>query len=330
MSDRKFNKNKKKFKKYHQRWNKNQEEQHTDAQTSAQSNESDLPGFYFDPVRNRYFKIQDNYYGMESVVTNDSIKSKQIAENMNKYPPNSNDKANLLYYLNDLSLNGLNQNLRCKYQDFKVNFSKLETLFSISNITKINVLFRDKEIGNEKDIYLLVTQTSSSVVYKINLKSKTNSLVFIENTNPFEIDIGNPYERYSILPPYIHNSSYLVLYDESFESSSRYGIRICQLNRSDTDRLRETCIGMKRFRLPMWCSALPNRALVNKCAVGLPNHAEVCDLIDDDSQSYKLNTNSSDAYCIKFSPDNDSLVYCGKICLALSYFNSFLFNAFLI
>ena len=50
---------------------------------TTNENSSDLPGFYYDSIKQRYFKIQSNTFGVQSVVTNESIRLMSKAKNNN-------------------------------------------------------------------------------------------------------------------------------------------------------------------------------------------------------------------------------------------------------
>ena len=286
------------------------------SELSATSNESDLPGFYFDPAKNKYFKIQSNYFGVQSTITNSSLKQIKEIENINKRNSQSLKKSqNLINTLSDMQFGNMSKQ---DHSDITLIYSRLKHYLSIDEskfFSKISILFEDDPYGNSKNYkYFLFnyikTFSYAPSIYKLDLDQ--NSLACMNTDNlSFQdfalVDGANSYQIKScILPAYIQNNTFLVSH---YEVNDRvpYKLKISQL--AHTSSFVETDVCIKSFSLPMWCSVLSSLK-TNMCAVGLPSCAEVSSLADN--RKYKLNTNSSDTYAVRFKEDCDNSIFCGK------------------
>lgn len=283
---------------------------------------SDIPGFYFDSVKNRYFKIQSNFFGLQSAITNDSIKiKKETEQNVTKRHPFLKESQNIIHTLDDLKFGTMS---KMKYQDNFVNYSKLKHCLTIAEnqfFSKVSILF-DKNLEHLNGFKFFLFNFVHSFpytpsIYKLDLQKSSFTRIDTENLSmeSYTLSVGpNSFGIINtILPSYIQNNSFLVSH---YEISDRlpYKLKISQLKHGEdfmtSNHIEETDICMRSFNLPMWCSVLSSSRTM-KCAVGMPSGAEVNSMVDN--TKYKLNTNSSDTYGIRFKDDCEDLVFCGKL-----------------
>ncbi len=101
-----------------------------------------MPGFYYDPVKQKYFKIESNSFGVSSVLSKHDIaqkKSKQIEENIQKIKCSSTPK-NLINHLFTTQLNGFNKKQQNEYCDHILEITKPIKLFDLSAYPKFKQL----------------------------------------------------------------------------------------------------------------------------------------------------------------------------------------------
>lgn len=291
--------------KYHQPYQNNEE-------TESNKSSDDIPGFYYDPVKKKYFKIQSNSFGSQTVVTNDLVKNKTIDKEIKiKTQVQLKNRKNLINCLYSQEL-GVDHDLSIKYKDTRLINSKLKNLFSFEQNEKVKKiqLFGNKFASKNK--FLLVNFVSIPHSYKV---LKLNENIFEKNVNteplytPIRIlyidrnreVLSESFENQTYLPSYVHNDSYFVSTFNSVSSTDPkpYKLIISELNYVEYNSFIDFIeYQIKGFKFPLWCSAINEN--VTKCAVGLQNSAEVCSLID--GFSCKLNTKKSDTFCVEFQP----------------------------
>jgi hypothetical protein len=108
-----------------------------------------LPGFYYDPIKQKYFKIESNSYGINSIISKHSIK-KQNIEKLNKSWKAS---KNLLCTLFETQLNGSNQKVQHELHDHLLKTAKSIQIFDLSRYPKFKQL-QSFQI-NDKNYFLV-------------------------------------------------------------------------------------------------------------------------------------------------------------------------------
>lgn len=296
---------------------------------AASSNEIQIPGFYFDPIKNKYFKIQANSFGSESLISNESLKTKQQEELMATQSRKSNRTTrNLIHTLNQAEF-GTNEQLRTDLTDYSLNKASLKKLvefnsIDIGNIRSIKVLGKSIRKPSDENLYLFVNFADLPYSYRIfklsNLNADSNwdntkikfTLVNLVNFNQQNEYVNDELSSLSFLPAHIHEtdkSTFLVSYSHSEIQQKPYICKINQLENCSTAPMSSFKISEKcqmSFSKPMWCSALEITSSSRILATGLPNCLNVSHL--ETSHSSNLDTHSSDVFAIKFKP-NVSLFY---------------------
>ena len=131
-----------------------------------------MPGFYYDPVKKKYFKIQSNNFGVQSVITNQSIVEKN---NLIKFKSTAgrNPSINLIDKLFKIQLGQFETNL---LKDLQIVYMKQLRLVSLENSVQIKKMTKFKLASNEKSIYFL-----------LNISGYLNNLVQCLFVNSSEI-----------------------------------------------------------------------------------------------------------------------------------------------
>ncbi|CAF0792326.1 unnamed protein product [Brachionus calyciflorus] len=325
MSD-KNQKHKKQKKGHHHRDHQNFDQRNfqnkNQAQTSQQASSQDdiqIPGFYYDPIKNKYFRIQSNSFGIESVHTNESIKNKlDSLEIETKCKLQLKNRNNMINFMFTKEMYGIDTNLRVKYTDNIILNSKLTEKISLyvnNDIKKIE-FFADKSLSeNTKFSYLLVNCTSYNYsVYKIDKRVFNPNIICTENMHErldfIEIvengGISGPFGiKQSNRPAYITNNNYLVSNYKSTNVNDQrpYKLKLCEINScysTDNDHFLEEKLKIqKSYKFPLWSSSVNKE--FSKCAIGTHQGAECNNL--QDNFLFSLNTKQSDAYCVAFRPD---------------------------
>lgn len=84
MSNRKRSNNYNYSNRNYQRQRKHDHQNDATANASTSGNDNEIPGFYYDEEKKRYFKIQANHQRQASCVTNDVIKTKMREDDLSK------------------------------------------------------------------------------------------------------------------------------------------------------------------------------------------------------------------------------------------------------
>ena len=294
-----------------------------DSNEEAEEDFVELPGFYWDPVKKKYFKVQKNSYGVQSSVTNDSIQnSKKLTEQ--KVSTTKTAGQNLIQILFDCQ-NGFDHKLRQAFNDFKINSAKPRKLVSFGQIygneLKEIQFFNLNKTKESNEIYLLTNfhqnEEHLARIFKIDPKNLTQIAKSSEVTSEIElnqIQLNNPNSfseefKTSSTKAQIFNENYLM---RSFVSSNFSILYIYNLINVPGQLNEITCLPKmkKDYTSDLWCSSLNSDEnstnQLRKCAIGFSNHAQV-DYIEKNVGTQKLNTKKSCVYCIKFKPSVKSL-----------------------
>lgn len=317
----------KKQKSHHNGFNRNRNQScyhnQLDSSSSA-TNENDIPGFYFDPVKNKYFKIQQNTFGVQNIPTNELIKKKLDKQELeNECKKQLMKRNSLLTLMIKKEIYGANNQLKLEFTNNLIANSKLKDLVSFeSNLTikKIEVLSSDHFLNKKNMIYILVNFVGDPFSYKIfelctdffvnneNLSNNQllNQVYFVEQsengiiTGPIEDKITN-------LPSYMVGKNHILSTFKSIDQGDNrpFKLKISQI--ASYDRESEFLIEIpkysKSFKFPLWCSDVNKE--MTRCAVGLHQGGEVNNL--QDNYFFRLNTFRSDVYCIKFKPESQQV-----------------------
>jgi hypothetical protein len=283
---------------------------------STNNIESDLPGFYYDPVKNKYFKIESNNSGISNLVTTESIKNKKHSDELNKKIKYLSSK-NLLFDTVTSTQFGANYNLKQNYIDNRIIKSELKKFHSFSNETGIkindiylfNKKFESNNLDSKNDLYLFVNFYATNTwpemytyhVFKL-IQNDTRTL-FNEKT-----DFVYQEEQVSeqlFYPSYIQQN-YLVtsssVQNFRFHKGTSWQVSINDLSLRD-GMLRQQNLVQFKYKLPIWCSNLnlnKTNSNLTLCATGLSKYCQVNNL--SNSMYSKLDTGSSDVYCVRFMP----------------------------
>ncbi len=318
-----------------QYYNRNYSYQNDPQNTPSQSQASitqdeidnDLPGFYYDPMKKRHFRIQSNNFGISSVITSESMKNKSSQENLEKRTQTQLKKCEqrMLQIELDRELYGaLNRNLILDYKDKIIQTYELNNLFEMNeNCIKIK---RFDLIKHNESSFMLVNFVSNPYFYRIlqinpflfneDNKSKSNlmpkytqiDLLTVNNDSFFNNNQNSSIqsENSSFIPAHIQNENLLIstyqVFNANYRKTIQYKLNISRLNFDHVNTMNRVLIEdihTKSYSQPMWCTTINSKS--DMYLVGLPNCAQVND--SQDKLNTLLNTNSSDAYCLKFKPD---------------------------
>lgn len=298
----------------------------TPADSSIDTN-NDIPGFYFDPVKNRYFKIQQNTYGVQNVPTKETLKKKVDDQELKIKCQSQLLKRNLISYLMKKEIYGADNSLRLDFTDNLIINSKLKILSSLDSnleIKKLQVLPSQLFLDKKNVIHILLNFVGVPFSYKIfelctNLfKNKENLInnqilkqLYFINKNENGVVTGPIDHMMSNLPAFMINQNHILSTYQSVDANDNkpFKLKISKIETYDreSDFLVQTSKYFKSYKFPLWCSDVNNE--LTRCAVGLHQGGEVNNLGDD--QFFRLNTYRSDVYCIKFKPKTD-IVFAGN------------------
>lgn len=282
-------------------------------EASNTENSSDLPGFYYDPIKKKYFKIQSHNFGLQSVITNQSIKQK---ETLLKEQKNDLKKSkNLIDNLFLIQLGTFNLNL---WNDLKIKYMKQTSLVKLEDSVQIKKINKFQMSTNDRSLYFLINISGylNNLVqcYSINANDLKKNM---SNVNYAPVSFNHMNESgefYSISNTlrssglgYIQNNNYLVTdyYPSDSNTNKKQKISISYIDYYNRGQLNEKLICVKNFVLPMWCSRLNSNLSqnnqLNKLAIGFPKNGIVTNLCDDRYEQL-LDSSHSDVYCVKFKP----------------------------
>ena len=288
-----------------------------DTSTTTSEDAPELPGFYYDHAKQKYFKIGSNNFGVASVVTSQSIAKKSEDEefsNLNKHFKKSNN-SNILNTLTFAQLKGYNSSLKINLKDYLIKTSRKQNLYSNPYDTFITNKIREiqaVQISNDEILLLENSSIDMNLYYSSVKKFRLSDLDKL--TNEKKIDVtsmgiennftgSRSFTESSHTKMYFHNP-------ELFVRSDKCSLEIQLWKATEAKDTIFTNFNMPvNVPCEILCSALSNQkinlgfpykilvgseqkaALVAATSIG--NYSGNTDVI--------LNTRSSAAYCVSFS-----------------------------
>ena len=194
---------------------------------SEQDTAPDLPGFYYDPVKQKYFKIESNSYSVKSVITKHSV-----AKSTQPKPARS-PAINLLDSLISTEINGFRKKL--DYNDFSWAAAVPVKLFDLSTYPRFKEIQLFEMNGK---LYILVNFLDdlfsyNSCMLKLNkrdldlkmqniVREVDFSFVKFRNLSTNRSELSQLYEQYSSTKSYVQNGKYFVKNHNQEKPSSLY------------------------------------------------------------------------------------------------------------
>lgn len=312
--------------------NKKLKKQPESGSTSSSSDTTSLPGFYYDPKKKRYFKIQSNNFGQTSVPTFESIqkqeKCSQLETTIQKQIKQR--ESTLFEYLFRHQIYGRDHQQSRTYDELMLKYSKLYNLGQqyeqtgiqqlISKIRKINVF----KSADENHSYLMTTgieygiwNIQYEIPYLVQIlkfdKSTTDGGLKIRRTRfVFESQSQSEIILMSYLTSIVEKSQHFVTLTKNNSTlTDSYELRIRKYH-FDSNNLDEILLDgedfyVKKYTFLPWCLAIDSTS--TRTLVGSPNSALLNSVVD--SFSAKLNTNGSDCFCVGFNPNDYNSVFLG-------------------
>ena len=271
-----------------------------------------MPGFYYDPVKKKYFKIQSNNFGVQSVITNQSIVEKN---NLIKFKSTAgrNPSINLIDKLFKIQLGQFETNL---LKDLQIVYMKQLRLVSLENSVQIKKMTKFKLASNEKSIYFLLNISgylnnlvqclfvNSSEIKRNMVNLNYASIRFNHIADSDEFFDSSHTLRSSGLA-YIQNNSYLVTDQYPSDGNKKQKITISHIDYYNREQLNAKAICVKLYALPMWCTTLNSNSAkdnrLDKIAIGFPKNAIVAGF-DEERNEQILDSMHTDVYCARFKP----------------------------
>ncbi|RNA22127.1 DDB1- and CUL4-associated factor 4 isoform X1 [Brachionus plicatilis] len=318
----------KKQKKYHylsdKEGNVSDTQDQSETGPSASSETTEIPGFYYDPVKNKYFKIQPNAFRVQNVPTEETIKKKIDQQKLeNECRKQLLKRNNFVDYMIQKEMYGTDNFLRLDFTDNLIIKSRLKELTSFepnSTIKKIEVLSSSLFSDGKNFLYFLANFVGVPFYYSIfkicteSFKKNENltksqllkKLIFVDQSNS-GIITGPIGQKQSNLPAFMTSKNHIVSTFQSLDHNDNkpYKLKISQISTYDSESefLIQIPEYFKNYTYPLWCSNVNKE--MTRCAVGLHQGGEVNNL--HDNQFYRLNTYRSDVFCIQFKPESDQV-----------------------
>ncbi len=273
----------------------------------------ELPGFYYDHAKNKYFKIGSNNFGVSSVVTTQSIakiqENKDFSDLSRKFKrPNS-----VLNTLAFIEIKGYNSNAKMDLKDYLIKTSVKQKLYSnYPYDTFITNKIRDIQVVEINDDQVLLLENSSidmnryySSVKKLRL-SDLNHLTCEKKIYGEMMGIRNMLTDSRNLSQSSHTKMYFHN-QELFVKSDKQSLEIQHWKTSEIDNTILADL-TKTVSVPfeILCSALSykktNLGFPYRILVGSEQRAALITAIENCSCSNTstLFTKSSAAYCVSF------------------------------
>jgi hypothetical protein len=280
--------------------------------STISSNNLEIPGFYYDEVKKRYFKIQPNYATQANVLTNDVIKELKHRQKIQKTRFKI-ENILLSVFKNEL---GATSELYQSFNDQIISRLDVKSKIEFDDLKGIQYMSVFNSEFNSSSAYVCLSyldyhQHPFDVrVIKINKslsELRTERVSFKSQDTIYE-------EKQSNTGAYIHDNHYLVTTRVNFNQSY---VQIIKLTESSqpANTLIETQIIDLNVRNSFWSTSLNSNEKQNysltKCALGYADCGQVRDIYDSHKR-FHLNSLSSDVFCTKFHPyDTETLVYVG-------------------
>ncbi len=271
-----------------------------------------MPGFYYDPVKKKYFKIQSNNFGVQSVVTNRSIIEKN---NLLKCQSTTgrNQSINLIDKLFKIQLGQFEKNL---LKDLQIVYMKQSRLINLENSVQIKKMTKFQLASNEKSLYFLLNISGylNNLVqcFFVNLNEVKRNMINL-NYTPIRFNhivdsdefFGSSQTLRSSGLAYIQNNNYLVTDHYPSDGNKKQKITITHIDFYNREQLNAKAICVKLYALPLWCTTLNSNTAkdnrLDKIAIGFPKNAVVADF-DEERNEQILDSMHTDVYCARFKP----------------------------
>lgn len=280
--------------------------------STSSSNNLDIPGFYYDEVKKRYFKIQPNYATQSSVVTNDIIKERKHNQKILKtrfkienillsvFKNELGATKELYQTFNDQIISRLDVKSKIEFDDLKgIQYMSVFDSEYESNFAYVCLSYLDYH-QQPFDVRIIKVNKALSHLRTERVSFKAQDIYYDE--------------KQSNSGAYVHDNRYLVTTRANFNQSF---VQIVKLTQSSqyTNILIETQIADFNVKNTLWSSCLNSNEKLNysltKCALGFADCGQVRDIYDS-RKRFHLNSLSSDVFSIKFHTiDTETLVYVG-------------------
>jgi hypothetical protein len=314
---------------------------HTSSSPSPQtsSNSSDIPGFYYDPVKKRYFKVQSNSFGIQASVTSDSLKSKESEARIQQSIETAQSHRSLVTFLHRQQAHGLCEKLKFDYEEILLAKSNLHHIHLFNFVDRVKqIQLFPQSPTTDANSCLFVNLGSEYKIFNLNLnllrgenRLDTARLQFIriDSQQPYEnlIDwvrrnLDEKIEMHSLND--MHRQ--YVLTQAKIDSDS-YSYKISQLEATtadgDGDIERREFFSFN-FQQPSWQTCFNFNG--SKLALCLTRQIRVVNLAATTtplaairSPHITLDTRNSDAFCARFKPRDENLLFAGVYILLVSY-----------
>jgi hypothetical protein len=279
----------------------------------------EIPGFYYDQEKKKYFKIQPNHQQQTNLVTNDVIEIKKQEDDLKK---NLNQIKSTNLIKNILLVRELGildrKYLYDERNNYKISNLKRKSSFEIQNGISYTSQFK---FDTKSDYIYLLANSLSSTIYKSEYLvtffkiHKSTGNVFNVRSNQYSYSYSYSTNQYSYTDnssthAYVHDNEYLVktrhFPNQNQNVQSNYSVAISRLslfNKNESEnRLRGEQIILYDFSKDFLCTRLNScfqtGKKFTKFSIGFFDHAEV--VVDNRSQY--VNTLKSDVYCQQFHP----------------------------
>lgn len=282
---------------------------------SRKSDDNEIPGFYYDPVKKRHFRIQSNNFGVASVITGDLIKRKANQIELDRKLKVEVKRTGLV----DLAMRqelGIDSHLRTERTNQIILNHSLREIYSINqgdlDLKQMHLI---KNLPDEQQmIYLLVNLVNAQIQYfhvkaipRCLLGQKKNELI---EPQPVEIYFRQRGERnfYTSIssPAQIQNQNHLIEVKNVISPSAvKFKLRISRLDKvseymtEDNYSLNAEELHSKEYQQQVWTTQLNSRS--DSYIVGLESSACLTDM--QHGRSISFDTSRSVVYSAQFKAD---------------------------
>lgn len=283
----------------------------------------ELPGFYYDAEKKRYFKIQNNSFGQTNVPTSESIKNREKrceVDKSVKVQIKSRERA-LIDNLFSREVSGLNQE---SFSDLQLQYAKLNSLgrykYRLNDRLSESSFYKISTIETAEKTLLLATYKRESekyaAIFEVCIGLKANE----QGLKPMRFLFEHSWEAIntkSSLPIYCDGHNRLVFSINSIESNRQKStLYICKLELVGNECLLKATspsdfIKFEYENSHLLCSKISSDGA--KLAAGLTNGVVVRTInAESDSGRIRLNLKDSDCFCLDFRADSNHFLFAGK------------------
>ena len=287
----------------HQRHQQQQQQQQQQSVTNEQ--ESDLPGFYYDAVKKKYFRIQANGHGVSSVVTKESIRSAAVAAQRERQP---NAKCELLRFALDAQYGPSSSYLHIRRTSIRVASSNLNEICRFDQpISSIQIF----DVARNPTPILMVN--FSEPFDRSSFYQRFFSLPLDEPTTPSspnELSVHGP-NGSTQCPAYVRQGHLVTVSRDDASQQHATKLSISCIESTDHATLSLRNVATKRIHgRDVMSSALSDD--LERVLIGLDTHVQLDRITpssDHRNALTKLNTMRSSSLCVEFG--NEQLIYAG-------------------